>query len=77
MTDRQRKILIDAFLLLAGGARTGKRKAETGTAGEVLEHVSEIEGMISELKQALAQHIGADAILSKVRAKPLSSSRRS
>lgn len=73
MTDRQRKILVDAFLLLAAGARSGKRKAETETASQVLEHVGEMESMIAELKKGLESHLGADHVLAKVPASALPS----
>lgn len=63
MTERQRKILADAFVLLGGGVRRGKELARTGTIGQVNAHVKEMRGMLDEMEKALDLAAGAGNVL--------------
>jgi len=63
MNERQRKILTDAFVLLGGAVRKGKRLAATGTEPEVREHVVQMGEMCQEMVKALDQSIGAANVL--------------
>lgn len=72
MTDRQRKVLADAFTLVGAGARRGKRIAESGTAEEAAAHVAEMQAVLAELRRGLESHVGASAVLDRAaRAKTL------
>ncbi len=78
MSDGQRKILVDSFLLLAAGARQGKMKSETESAESILAHVDKLEDIIRTIRRGVDGHIGASHAIDLIgaRAKTLSSSRR-
>lgn len=77
MTDRQKKVLVDAFVMLQNGARRGKRLVEADAApAEIASHIVALEALVAGMRDALDKAQGAADVLARVgRAKPLSSTR--
>lgn len=74
MNERQRKILAQAFQLVAAGAQKGKRIVrDGGTIPEVRAHVKEMREMLKEMDDTLEKAHGAGRVLDIVaKAKGLS-----
>lgn len=81
MTEKQKRVLTDAFIALSAGAAKGKRMIKDGaTLAEVRTHVEEVEKFMREVKEAINVAAGATNVIDIAseypRAKTLSSSRR-
>ena len=92
LTDRQRKVLADSFVMVGAGAHRGKRMLDTDVdLPHVQAHVDELYELITTIKESVDKAAGATEILKRTeqqkrlaavrrmepgRAKPLSTARR-